>query len=248
MARCQLVVPCYNEARRLSVAAFESFLGKHDGVELLLVNDGSTDDTLTLLRDLERRLPDRVDVLDGQPNAGKAFAVQRGMAVALESGAELVGYWDADLATPLEAVSEFVEQLERNPDLQMVFGARVQLLGRSIRRQPLRHYLGRVFATAVSSALHLAIYDTQCGAKVFRATDLVRTLFRDPFVTDWIFDVEILARLVALHRAGQAPAPETLIYELPLRAWQDVAGSKVTPMDFPRALAELLRIYIRYLR
>jgi len=248
MLKCQLVVPCYNEALRLRGDAFSDFVGDHDAVTLLFVNDGSTDGTADLLRELVKSAPGRMELLDLERNGGKAAAVHRGMQRALASGADVAGYLDADLATPLEAVPQFLAQLASDPALQMVFGSRVKLLGREIVRSSLRHYLGRVFATAASVALDLAIYDTQCGAKVFRATPLVRRLFEEPFSTGWIFDVELLARLVALHRRGEAPDPASLIYEFPLHAWCEVGGSKVVPLDFPRAALELWGVYRRYLR
>jgi dolichyl-phosphate beta-glucosyltransferase len=96
-------------------------------------------------------------------------------------------------------------------------------------------------------ALGLAVYDTQCGAKLFRATPANHLLFRDPFTTRWLMDVEILARLIQARRGTSLPQAEAVVYELPLIAWRDVAGSKVKAWDFAKGLYDLARIYWRYL-
>ncbi len=248
-ARCTVIIPCYNEEQRLPTAAFEQFLAhdEHPDIHLLFVNDGSTDRTLSLLRDLCSRFPQRAALLDLQPNRGKAEAVRRGMFQVIASGqAGYTGFWDADLATPLAQIPDLLAWLTANPRLNMVFGARVKLLGRNIERRLLRHYLGRVFATTVSLLLQLPIYDTQCGAKLFRITPELERVLAEPFRSRWIFDVEILARFLALRRHN----PQSLrdeIYEYPLPAWTDVAGSKVSSLDFFRALGELAGIYFRHL-
>ncbi len=243
------MVPCYNEAKRLRTDAFADFLFSPEsaGIELLLLNDGSRDATLSVLEALRARFPDRIRVLDKQPNGGKAEAVRYGMLHALAlPGCQVTGFWDADLATPLTQIPDLARVLLADPNLTMVFGARVRLLGRNIQRQPLRHYLGRCFATTASSLLRLPIYDTQCGAKLFRATPELTAVLAEPFQSRWIFDVELLARFMARHR-GSPRAVRDHIYEYPLPEWTDVAGSKVGSMDFFKAFGELYSIYRRYL-
>jgi hypothetical protein len=163
---------------------------------------------------------------------------------AQEAPCEYIGFWDADLATPLSAIPQFLEVIEGHPHLHMIFGSRIRLLGRTIRRNPARHYLGRIFATAASKTLSLPIYDTQCGAKIFKATPDLAQVLALPFISRWIFDVEIIARYIQLR--GREFCFNS-IYEFPLDSWEDVAGSKVGPFDFFYAAFDILRIYRRYL-
>jgi glycosyltransferase involved in cell wall biosynthesis len=248
MAKTVIVVPCFNEAERLRAAVFRGFCSREPGIRFVFVNDGSTDATLDRLRELEESDPDRFGVVDQQPNQGKAEAVRNGMLAAFRSRPRFAGYWDADLATPLDEIPRFVQVMNERAICEMVFGARVQLLGRSIERNPLRHYLGRVFATAASLTLDLPVYDTQCGAKLFRVSPDIEALFAEPFCSGWIFDVEIIARLIDARRGSDLPQPTDVIYEIPLDRWQDVAGSRVRPLDFFRALFQIARIRRRYLK
>ncbi|MCP4005403.1 MAG: glycosyltransferase [bacterium] len=247
MPKSILVVPCYNEASRLQPEAFQRYVVEDPATRILFVNDGSTDTTLEVLHKLEASDPAHLGVLDLQPNRGKAEAVRRGMLAAFADSPQYVGYWDADLATPLEEFPDFVHLLDEEAGREVIFGARVALLGRQIHRRAIRHYLGRVFATVVSNVLDLRIYDTQCGAKLFRASDDMKALFEEPFSTNWVFDVEILARLIRSRRNTDKPQPAQIICEHPLKCWRDVAGSKVRSVDFFRALAEIALIYRRYL-
>ena len=230
--RVTVVVPCYNEAKRLDVAAFRDF----KDVSFLFVNDGSSDGTLELLRSAN------FNVLDLERNSGKAEAVRRGIVQAMND-ADIVGFWDADLATPLAELPAFLDVMMQRSTIDMVFGARVRLLGRDIQRHASRHYIGRVGATLISQSLGLAVYDTQCGAKLFRVNDTMREIFARPFLSRWIFDVEIIARYIQL-RGRDAAA--RAICELPINTWHDVAGSKVKSRDFIRALRDLWKIRRAY--
>lgn len=234
-----LVVPCYNEAARLDPEAFLRFAASHPRVRLVMVDDGSTDGTGGILERIRAAAPASVTTLKQASNTGKAEAVRAGILVGLAERAGLVGFFDADLATPLEVVDDFLAVLRDRPDVEFVLGSRVKLMGRDIRRKATRHYLGRVFVTAVSLALDLPVYDTQCGAKVLRANPATASLFDTPFRSRWIFDVELLARYLRLPVTPGEPARRDRLYELVLPAWHDRPGSKVGWYDFARATVEL---------
>jgi glycosyltransferase involved in cell wall biosynthesis len=240
-----IVVPCYNEALRLPIGDFQKFLSQ-SRVRFVFVDDGSRDNTIQRLEELRAGHEDRVTVLQSPRNQGKAAAVRQGITFALEQDAAYVGFWDADLATPLDAIPQFLAVFAARPDLDMVFGSRVKLLGRHVHRRASRHYLGRVFATVVSIMLRLPIYDTQCGAKIFRVNPDTRILWAEQFHTKWIFDVELLARYI--RRIGSPETAGKKIYEFPLDCWEDVGGSKVKPLDFLIAFRDVTRIYWRYMR
>jgi glycosyltransferase involved in cell wall biosynthesis len=243
-----IVVPCYNEETRLPIARFKEFVAGHPGVQFLFVNDGSTDNTSAVLSGLVDSQPTRFTQLELSVNCGKAEAVRTGMQQALAGDSRYAGYWDADLATPLTEIPRFVEALETNRGCDICFGSRVRLLGRAIERKRYRHYLGRLFATVASYVLDLPVYDTQCGAKLFRVSPETRALFAEPFRVNWTFDVEIVARVQALRASQGQPAGSTSIYELPLNEWRDVAGSKVGARDFLKAMFEMWLIHRHYRR
>jgi glycosyltransferase involved in cell wall biosynthesis len=243
-----IVVPCYNEAQRLPVELFQQFAAGRPELRFLFVDDGSTDDTLAVLKQLRASNPAAFDVLPLPCNGGKAEAVRQGMLAALATSAEYVGYWDADLATPLAAIDALADVLRRRADIEIVFGARLPLLGHRICRTPWRRRLGSTFALAASTLLGFRIRDTQCGAKLFRASSLAQWIFDQPFHSRWIFDVEILARLVFAERRFGLPRVQQTLYEQPLDAWEDIAGSKLKSSDFRRALTEMSAIYWTWLR
>src|SRR6478752_2733844 len=98
---CTIVIPCYNEAARLDHPAFSRFVLANKDVDFLFVDDGSTDSTRQTLESLRESRPDQFRVLGLERNFGKAEAVRHGLLAACERKPDYVGFWDADLATPL---------------------------------------------------------------------------------------------------------------------------------------------------
>jgi dolichyl-phosphate beta-glucosyltransferase len=212
MSTAIIVVPCYNEAQRLNVARFHGFASGRPGVRFLMVNDGSRDETLMRLQQLEAEDAKHFSVLDLPRNGGKAEAIRQGVLYAAEERPDFIGYWDADLATPLDAIPTFVDVLRRRHDVSLVIGTRLPLLGHDIRRRPIRRLLGRVFASVASLTL---------GTKI---------------------------RVIAIQIQNEGDPISSLLYELPLDSWEDIAGSRLKRSDFVKAIGDLSRIWWRYLR
>jgi glycosyltransferase involved in cell wall biosynthesis len=237
--RTTVVIPCYNEAERLVPDVFVAWLDAHADTTFLGVDDGSRDATGDVLDALAAR-HDRFRALRLEQNLGKAEAVRQGLLAAIEQGASVVGYWDADLATPLDAIDDLSAVLGQRPEVGFVLGSRVRLLGRHVERDALRHWFGRGTALAASAVLGLPIYDTLCGAKLLRPGTHADALFGRPFASRWAFDVELIGRWIDV-QGGPDAARHTLA-EVPLVRWTDVAGSKLRPVDFLRTPMELGRI------
>lgn len=233
-----LVIPCFNEVARLAGQNIAELVA-NDNVGVVLVDDGSDDGTRELMFDIQNAGAG-VDVLVLQQNMGKAEAVRRGMNHALTLGAKVVGYLDADFATPAKDMLALLNKLEAN-EVKVCLGSRWLHLGAKIDRTAFRHYGGRVFATIASSVLKLNIYDTQCGAKAFFVSEVLVRSISEPFLSRWAFDVELIGRL--LNDASEdARYTEQDFIEIPLQTWRDIRGSKIRIADMVTATFELLLI------
>ncbi len=238
-----VIVPCYNESSRLPKEEFAGFIDRFPEILFCFVNDGSRDNTGEILDNLRQDHRDQIAVINLKSNMGKAEAVRSGVnQVLLGQKPEFVGYWDADLSTPLEEIPKFAEILGRSPDIQMVCGSRVRRMGAVIKRTASRHYLGRIFATIAALILHLPIYDTQCGAKLIKA-ELAQSVFSAPFISKWFFDVEVFARTILV--LGYEKSNRAIL-EIPLQKWVDEGGSKVKFRHLLKVPWELFRIFLAY--
>ena len=233
-----LIVPCFNEEKRLQfgiVAQLPNLLE----CTVLLVDDGSTDATSQLLDQFCGNSNGAVQLLTLPRNVGKGEAVRSGLNWAIHNGASQIAYCDADFAVQPRDLARIFAELDQTKECKAVIGSRVSLLGTDIKRHFSRHIAGRIFATFASIILKVNVYDTQCGAKAFRCCDEVSSVFSEPFVSRWGFDVEILGRLLIKSRSTGL---DQTIREIPLMAWTEVPGSRMRLGSRARTLGELLAI------
>lgn len=232
-----IIIPCYNEEKRISSTRFLSFLSWHKQIRFLFVNDGSRDNTLELLYKMKAHNPEQVDVLDLEKNSGKAEAVRFGMKKALEDGDQYIGFWDADLATPLDAIEDLMRVFSKDGEMEIVYGTRRAMLGHKIERDWKRRIVSRSCASLARLAIGLPVTDTQCGAKIFKSTPNLKRALSAPFEAGWLFDIELLTRLI-----HKIEAPRAKIYEYPLAEWTEIPGSNIDTRTVIRAGFMMLKL------
>ena len=227
-----VVIPAFNEASRLGETlglTAEYLAAVAPESELIVVNDGSTDETSRVVREVLARAKVATQLLENFPNRGKGAAVRRGLLAAKRP----IGlFFDADLSTPLEETPKVVEPVA-NDEVDIAFGSRAldrRLIG---NRQPWRReQAGRVFNLIVRLATGLPFWDTQCGFKAFRL-DVCRPILEAAHLQGFAFDVELL---YLAQRQGLR------LREIPVR-WNHHEGSKVHFIhDSLRMLREIVAL------
>jgi dolichyl-phosphate beta-glucosyltransferase len=224
--RVSIVVPAYNEQERIqgSLTDLVDWIGPGRDVEVIVVDDGSTDATAPIARERLATLPSATVV--EEPHRGKGAAVRRGVAAASRDN---VLFMDADLATELDAIPVAVDLLEHH---HVVVGSR-RLQPEWVQGMTVpRRFMNAAFHSMVRSVTGVAVTDSQCGFKAFR-TDVARYLFPQVETDGFAFDVEVLALASDLGYA---------IGEQPVR-WSAKTGGTVRPVrDAITMTADLLRI------
>ncbi|MEP3890771.1 MAG: glycosyltransferase [Hellea sp.] len=224
--RTTIIIPCYNEANRLHLEAFLNFARKNPKISFVFVDDGSKDLTISLLCGAMAALPNQVDVLMMARNAGKAEAVRHGLKFAAKRGDKYIAFLDADLATPLNAINDFISVADRLDNIDVVFGSRAGGLGRRVYRDLHRKMISLVCASMGRLATGLALKDTQCGAKLFRNTPHLKTCLEAPFTAGWLFDVELFLRISNPDRQERKN-----FFEYPVLEWTEIPGSNIKFSD-----------------
>ncbi|WP_347924897.1 glycosyltransferase [Pontimicrobium sp. SW4] len=232
-----IVIPCYNEEKGLDRKAYFNFINNHSNVLLCFVNDGSTDNTANILAGFQETYPENIAVINCTQNVGKAEAIRTAIAECNNNYSfTYIAYLDADLATSLEECLSLTSYF--NESIHFVFGSRIMKVGSTIKRSQSRFLIGRIIATAISNILDLKVYDTQCGCKLF-TKELSKVAFKNPFISKWLFDVEIFNRLMVHYGVDQAT---NHILEIPLKRWIDQGDSKVKLTYFFKLWVDLYKI------
>lgn len=237
---CAIIVPCFNEANRIDSEKFKVFEKQNKTITFYFINDGSTDITESILNEL-CEFSNRFNVLHLKKNAGKAEAIRQGI-ITLKTDYDYIGYLDADLSTPLEEIDRLLKFAQNNQK-PFVMGSRIKRIGSDIDRRLKRHVSGRIVATIIDSLiLKLGIYDTQCGAKIIEY-QLAKVLFKEPFKTKWLFDVELILRIKLKY--GKLFCLKN-ISEVPLLQWKDIGQSKISYLDILKLPSDFIKINNHY--
>ena len=239
-----VVIPCYNEEDRLLSKEFTDFVEKHSGYHLCFVNDGSKDNTLQVLTDLRRGREDYITVYDCEKNGGKAEAVRLGMLHMAEyTDLDYIGFLDADLSTDLTDFDDLVKTIETS-DFKIVSGSRISRMGANIAKESAREIISLTINYIIRKILRMNFKDTQCGAKIMDK-EVIKIAFNEPFITKWLFDVEIFMRMKKHFGAEKANA---FICEQPLKRWVHADGSKLSMKDSAKIVFQLGHIAAHYKR
>jgi dolichyl-phosphate beta-glucosyltransferase len=242
MQKTCIIIPCYNEAKRIDKNAFQHFAGAHPYICFCFVNDGSTDTTINVLEKLKSQNPQQFHIIDLPVNKGKGEAVRQGVLQSMnQQSFDLIGYFDADLSTSLEEIDNLHRQFTENPGLKIVFGSRKKTKHNNIQRNILRHNFGRVYAWFTTFLLGLPFYDTQCGAKLL-TKDTAVAVFKEPFTDKWLFDLEIFCR----HKKIQGKAFRQSVKEQAVQAWKETGHSNITFLDVLAVPYKTFKIFFKY--
>jgi glycosyltransferase involved in cell wall biosynthesis len=225
-----IVIPAYNESARLG-ATLENVLAyvRAQGwdAEVIVVNDGSRDNTAEIVRTFAAKDP-TLRLVENPGNRGKGYSVRNGM---LNARGRIVLFSDADLSSPIEEAAKLFQALDDGADIAI--GSRWLRAETQTQRQPLyRQLFGRIFNLVLRLTLGLQFKDTQCGFKAFRQP-AVQAIFPLQKIERWGFDPEILFLARKL---------KFKVQEVPV-AWGHDGGTRINPLvDGSRMVIEMLHI------
>lgn len=237
-----VVIPCYNEETRILSKEFTDFVHSNLGYHLCFVNDGSTDNTLEVLHKLAEGRNDHISVYDCEKNGGKGEAVRQGVIhLSKDPQLDYIGYLDADLSTDFTDFDDLVKTIETS-DFKIVSGSRMSRMGANITKESARKIISKTINLIIRNILGMSFNDTQCGAKIMDK-EIANEMFKDKFITKWLFDVEIFMKMRKFYGKEKAIS---YICEQPLKRWIHADGSKLSMKDSLKIVLQLAQIAYHY--
>jgi CheY-like chemotaxis protein len=237
-----VVIPCYDEEKRLLSDEFKTFVHSNLGYHLCFVNDGSKDNTLAVLEALRKGNEDHISIYNCEKNGGKAEAVRLGMLhLAKEEQFNYIGFLDADLSTDFADFQDLVDTIS-NSNFKIVSGSRMARMGADITKESARAIISKIINLIIRKTIGMEFNDTQCGAKIM-SKDVVEKTFQTKFLTKWLFDVEIFMRMKKIFGDEET---KKLVCEQPLKRWIHADGSKLSFKDSLKIVFQIGHIAVHY--
>jgi len=240
MSRICIVIPCYNEHNRILGDDFLTFLNNHNNFSFVFVDDGSTDETYSVLEKLSAQ-HERISSYQLNKNKGKASAVRLGIEKMIQENFSHYGFIDADLAIPLDELERLYTEIKAEK-IGFVYASKNAKLNTELEMKFKRFLVGRILAKMVRWSLKIEVYDTQCGCKIM-TKEIAEITFKDKFISSWLFDIEIFWRLINAFGVDYI-AENTR--EIPLQKLLNRGSSKVNVFDLIKLPMEFYRIHQFY--
>ena len=240
MLKYCIIIPCFNEEKRILTDEFLDFVNSHPNCNFLFVDDGSKDLTSEVISNLSNQ-SNQIDGLILDKNSGKAEAIRAGMNNVIKKNTyDCLGYLDADLAIPFSELERLMGKVDEG--FQFVFSSKKPTKNSELEIKFKRYFVGRVLSSMVRFSLKLKIYDTQCGCKLM-TSELASLSFKDKFISSWLFDIELIWRIIISR--DRAFFREKAI-EIPVKKLIDRGSSRIKISDLFSLPFEFLKIHSYY--
>lgn len=225
-----VIIPTYNESKNIqkTVTDVVRYLSQKGlPSEIIVVDDGSTDNTVMLVKHLQKQIP-HLKLIESRPNQGKGYVVKRGM---LEGEGKYLLFMDADQATHITELDKFLPKIDEGYDI-LIGSRRLKNTNVQIVQPRIRHYMGWFYMTIAKAVLKVPLLDYNCGFKLYRS-EAAKKIFEKQLMNDWSFDAE----LMLLARKFNFRISEIAVN------WTHGENSKVRPIkDSIKTFAALLKI------
>ena len=232
-----VVVPCFNEAKRLNGLFFEN-MTRELGCNVVFVNDGSTDETLNVLYKICSN--DRMSVINLVENGGKAAALKAGLQRAEVLNMKFAVACDADQSNSIEDIQSLVQVLLKSDHVDIASAARVPLAGSDVQRKTSRKWAGRIVATLLGNVTNITIYDPMSPLKAYRLSSLGILDYYKPR-TKWFGEIELLRFIYAARNENFC------LVEVPMHHWRDKAGGHLGIRSFFAISLDYIRLRVSLL-